>query len=163
MDDELTAAVWRIKYRLLWIKPEPGELRLEDGLVTFTSEDREVFCAPLMDVRASFPMVIFPIPSFGVGVKLTVHGETYRLAFVWWQYMGWGATPNYGGGGTILGSTWSIVSKDFKPARASVRQWRTALGQPAEGALQTRCLECGAEAAEAAQVCARCGAPATAP
>lgn len=147
MEDKLTAAVWRIRYRILWIKPEPGVLHLEDGLLTFnladadvmadhellslTSADRNsVFRAPLKEVRASFPKVIFPIPSFGVGVKLAVQGETYWLSFVWWQYMGWGASPNYGGGGTSFGPTWSIALKDFKPARAAVRQWRAALEQP---------------------------------
>jgi hypothetical protein len=147
MDDELTAAVWRIRYRILWIKPEPGVLHLEDGLLTFnladadvmadhellslTSADRNsVFRAPLKEVRASFPWIIFPIPYFGVGVKLAVHGETYRLSFMWWKYEGWKASSNYGGGGTSFGPSWEISDKDFKPARATVRQWRAALEQP---------------------------------
>lgn len=130
MDDELKAAVCRIRYRILWIKSEPGELRLEDGLVAFTSEYRDlVFRAPLEEVKASFPRVIFPIPYFGVGVKLAVHGENYRLSFVRVQYVGWTSSPGSGG----FGPTWSISVKDFKPARAAVRQWRAAFEQPANG------------------------------
>lgn len=135
MGDELTAAAWRVRYRImyLWIASEPGELRLEDGLLAFRSEDRGlVFRAPLAEVRASFPKLIFPIPCFGVGVKLAVHGETYRLSFVWWRYTGWGTTP--GGGGSIgIGPTWSIPVKAFRPARAIVRQWRAVLEKPANG------------------------------
>src|SRR5260370_1367795 len=54
MDDKLaTPACW-IRNRILWIKSESGELRLEGGLVTFTSGARgSVFRAPLEDVRAS--------------------------------------------------------------------------------------------------------------
>jgi ATP-dependent Zn protease len=51
------------------------------------------------------------------------------------------------------------------PVSAAVQPWTVAvIADPDTQALnghnnQMRCLECGAEAAEAAQVCARCGAP----
>lgn len=38
-------------------------------------------------------------------------------------------------------------------------QQRSLAADPAAGAVQIRCLECGAENAEATEVCARCGAP----
>ena len=38
-------------------------------------------------------------------------------------------------------------------------QQRSVAADPAAGAVQIRCLECGAENAEATAVCARCGAP----
>ena len=52
---------------------------------------------------------------------------------------------------------------------AQVSGWREApaaepesrAADPAAEAVQIRCLECGAESADATQVCARCGAPAT--
>jgi hypothetical protein len=61
-----------------WGKFEPGELRLEDGRITFTSQERGlVFQAPVQEVRASFPKMYF-----GVTAKLAVGGKTYRLWFV---------------------------------------------------------------------------------
>src|SRR5260370_7742843 len=111
-------------------EPEPGELRLEGGLVAFTSENSGlVFRAPLEDVRDSFPKVIFPITYFGVGVKLAVHGTTYRLSFLPVQYLGSKPIPNYSGG-TSFGPTWSFSGKDFKPPKAALRQWRAALHKP---------------------------------
>lgn len=44
-------------------------------------------------------------------------------------------------------------------ARAHAAQQRSVAADPAAGAVQIRCLECGAESAEATEVCARCGAP----
>ncbi len=127
MDDELATPACRIRFRIVWMKSESGELRLESGRVTFTSENgRSVFSAPLEEVRASFPKVIFPIPCFGGGVKLAVHGKTYRLSFVPVQYAGWTNSPCGG-----FGPTWSMSLKDFKPAKAAVRQWRAALEKPA--------------------------------
>ena len=95
-----------------------------------------------------FPKVTFFafIPFFDAGIKLTVGGSTYRLSLVPYEYSRWG-------------SQWSFSGKDVKQGRAAVRQWRAALGQPAKGVLRTRCRECGAEMAGAAQVCARCGTP----
>ncbi len=135
MDDELATPACRIRFRIVWMKSESGELRLESGRVAFTSENgRSVFSAPLEEVRASFPKVIFPIPCFGSGVKLAVHGKTYRLSFVPVQYIGWTNSPGGGGfGGGGFGPTWSMSLKDFKPARAAVRQWRAALEKPANG------------------------------
>ena len=110
------------------MKSEPGELRLEDGLITFTSKDRGlVFRAPLEKVRASFPKLYF-----GIGAKLAVHGKTYRLSFAPVQYHGWTASSDLKGG-TSYGPTWSIAREDVGPARAAVQQWRTALEQPMNG------------------------------
>ncbi len=46
-------------------------------------------------------------------------------------------------------------------ARPHAAQQRSVAADPAAGAVQIRCLECGAESAEATEVCARCGAPAS--
>ncbi len=91
----------------------------------------------LKEVRISFPRVIFPIPYFGVGVKLAVYGKTYRLSFVPMQYIGWtnsssGSSSGVGG----FGPTWSFSGKDFKPARAAVQQWRATLEKPTNGGHQ---------------------------
>jgi len=129
----------------------PRALYLEDGFIAFTLDDGSlVFRAPLQEVRASFPKVTFLvfIPLFGIGINLASGGNTYRLSFV---------PFGYGSVGGRMG--WTFGWGDVKQARATVRQWRAVLGQPAKEPLQLRCLECGAETAEAAQVCARCGAP----
>lgn len=135
MDDKLaTPACW-IRNRILWIKSESGELRLEGGLVTFTSGARgSVFRAPLEEVRASFPKVFFPVPAFGIGIKVAVHGKTYRLSFVRVQYVGWRSSPGGGvGGGGGFGPTWSVSREDVKPAKAAVLQWRAVFEQPTSG------------------------------
>ena len=146
MDDKLATPAYQIK--LAFLIGKPGELRLEDGFIAFTSGDRLVFRASLPEVRTSFPKVTFFafIPFFDAGIKLTVGGNTYRLSFVPYEYSRWG-------------SQWWFSGEDVKQGRAAVRQWRAVLGQPANEALRTRCRECGAEMAGAAQVCARCGTP----
>jgi hypothetical protein len=54
MDGELATPAWRIRNRILWLRFEPGELRLEGRLAAFTLENGSlVFRAPLEDVRAS--------------------------------------------------------------------------------------------------------------
>src|SRR5258707_14833207 len=94
MGGELATPASRIKFRVLWMKFEPGKLYLKDGLIAFTSDAHGLlFRAPLDEVRASFPKVIFPVPYFGTGVKLAVNGKTYRFSlmrnFVQEQYIGW--------------------------------------------------------------------------
>ena len=113
---------------------EPGELRLKDGLIAFTSSRGLLFRAPLDEVRASFPKVILPVPYFGIGVKLTVNSKTYRLSFmrnfVQSQYLGWKADSYVSESGISIGPTWRITRKDAEPAKTAVRQWRAALEQP---------------------------------
>jgi DivIVA domain-containing protein len=46
-------------------------------------------------------------------------------------------------------------------ARAHAARQRSTAADPAAGAVQITCLECGADSAEATEVCARCGAPAS--
>jgi len=157
MDDRLATPAYQVNSFIIGQhRIEPGELCLEDGLIAFTSEgDRLVFRAPLPEVRASFPKVIFPaipIPFFGVAIKLTIRGSTYLLSFVRVRYEREGSWSN-------SRSSWFFSWEDFEPARAAVRQWRAALGQPTTVTLRKRCLECGAETAAAAQVCVQCGAP----
>ena len=146
MDDKLATLAYQIK--LAFLIGKPGELRLEDGFIAFTSGGRLVFRASLPEVRTSFPKVTFFafIPFFEAGIKLTVRGNTYRLSFVPYEYSRWG-------------SQWWFSGEDVKQGRAAVRQWRAVLGQPTNEALRTRCRECEAEMAGAAQVCARCGTP----
>ncbi|HEV2256557.1 MAG TPA: DivIVA domain-containing protein [Streptosporangiaceae bacterium] len=52
---------------------------------------------------------------------------------------------------------------DQAGARAHAARLRSVAADQAAGAVRIRCLECGAENAEAAEVCARCGAPASYP
>jgi hypothetical protein len=107
-----------------WGKFEPGELRLEGGLVAFRSQERGlVFQAPLQEVRASFPKLYL-----GAGAKLAVGGKTYRLWFVPLQSMagevdrGYGDEPDR----TVVAGNKMLLG-DFGPARAAVRRWRAAL------------------------------------
>ena len=71
--------------------------------------------------------VFFLIPVPGTGINLTVAGTTYWLWLVPFD-SGWGWMP--GGSGGSYGQTWSFAMSDIKPARARVRQWRAAFGQP---------------------------------
>jgi hypothetical protein len=134
MGGELSTPACQIKSRVLWMKFEPGWLQLKDGLIVFKSEARGLlFRAPLAEVRASFPKVIFPVPYFGTGVKLAVNGKTYRLSFMrnfmQSQYIGWTGDNSWSRGS---GPTWSITREDAEPAKAAVQQWRTALGLPTD-------------------------------
>ena len=160
MDDRLVTLTY---LRRSALKTGAWELRLEDGVISVTPQDGHLlFRAPLEEVHATFPKFIwlFPpgFPVFGIGMNLTFGGTTYRLSFVGVEYE---AKARFTGVGGVMasGPSWSVSLKDFKPARAAVRQWRAALAQPTKGALRPRCLECGAETTAAAQVCARCGAP----
>jgi hypothetical protein len=124
MDDKLATPASQLKFRILFSRP--GELRLEDGFIAFTSGGGDlVFRAPLQEARASFPKVtsFFGIPTFGTGINLAAGGNTYRFSFLPYKY-GWGSVP--GGGGIGLG--WSFSGQDVKQGRAAVRQWRAALG-----------------------------------
>jgi hypothetical protein len=114
MDDKLATPASQLKFRILLGKP--GELRLEDGFIAFTSGDGDlVFRAPLQEARASFPKatiaVWLPIP--GIGINLAVGGNTYRFMLL---------QHEVGHGGFEF--SW----QDLKQARAAVRQWRAALG-----------------------------------
>jgi hypothetical protein len=125
-----TQACWIIN-RILWGRPEPGELRLEGGIVTFTSDGHGlVFRSPLAQVRASFPRVFPPFLHSSIGVKLTVRGKTYRLVFAWAEYRGWQLRP---GGDISFGPRWSIAREGVKPAQAAVQQWRAALEKSTNG------------------------------
>ena len=161
MDDKLATPAHQVNSFNMAHRTVSGELRLEEGFIAFTSEDgRLVFRAPLQEVRASFPKAIFlvpPIPYFGIGIKLTIHGNSYLLSFV--------PVTHEIEGSRLRGyeSNMSVSSEDIKPARAAVRQWRAALSQPTKVAPPTRCRECGAETVAAARVCAQCGAPLSAP
>jgi hypothetical protein len=133
MGGELSTPACQIKSHVLWMKFEPGWLQLKDGLIAFKSEARGLlFRAPLAEVRASFPNVIFPVPYFGTGVKLAVNDRTYRLSFirnfVQSQYIGWTSDSLGAEGSTSFGPTWVITREDAKPAKAAVQQWRAALG-----------------------------------
>jgi hypothetical protein len=134
MDGELSTPACQIKSHVLWMKFEPGWLQLKDGHIAFKSEARGlIFRTPLDEVRASFPKVIFPVPYFGTGVTLAVNGKTYRLSFMHYfvqtQYMGWTGSSSWSPG---IGPTWRITREDAEPAKAAVRQWRAALGLPAD-------------------------------
>jgi hypothetical protein len=126
MVGELTT---RARWRRFW-QSEPGELRLEGGLVSFTSDDRgPVFRAPLEEVRASFPKVLFP--DFGVGIKLAVHGKTYRLSFARGHVV-WTAPGGRGSGGGF-GPGLEFPGEDTVLARAVVQRWRAALEKATNG------------------------------
>jgi hypothetical protein len=136
MDGQLATPARQLKFRVLRMTSERGELRLKDGLITFTSDARGLlFRAPLDEVRASFPKLIFPVPYFGIGVKLTVNGKTYRLSFMrnsaQSRYLGWKADSYPSEGGTSIGPTWLITRPDTEPAKAAVRQWRAAFERQA--------------------------------
>jgi hypothetical protein len=114
-----------------WGKFEPGELRLEDGRIAFTSQERGlVFQATVQEVRASFPKLYF-----GVAAKLAVGGKTYRLWFVPMKSMAGERESEFGEGRdrTVVAGN-KMLLKDFGPAKAAVRQWRAALSSamPAE-------------------------------
>jgi hypothetical protein len=113
-----------------WGKFEPGELRLEDGRIAFTSQERGlVFQAPAQEVRASFPKMYF-----GVAAKLAVRGKAYRLWFVPMESMAGEREREFGEGRdrtVVAGNAFAL--SDVGPARAAVRQWRAALSRSTHG------------------------------
>jgi len=114
MDDKLVTPASQLKFRILLGKP--GELRLEDGFIAFTSGNGDlVFRAPLQEARASFPKVTLFVflPLFGIGINLAVGGNTYRFLLLPYDYA-WGH--------------WEFSWQELKQGRAAVRQWRAALG-----------------------------------
>lgn len=118
-----------MKFRILFSKP--GELRLEDGFIAFTSGDGDlVFRAPLQEARASFPKVTFfgPIPLFGTGINLALGGNTYRFSLLPYEYGPLSSIPGHHE--ATGGLAWSFTWADLKQGRAAVRQWRAALGLP---------------------------------
>src|SRR5260370_29800533 len=124
------------------------ELLLEDGVITVTPQDGHLlFRAPLEEVHATFPKFIwlFPpgFPVFGIGMNLTFGGTTYRLSFVGVEYE---AKARFTGVDGVMasGPSWSVSLKDFKPARAAVRQWRAALPHPTQRAPGPLCIVCAA-------------------
>jgi hypothetical protein len=61
-----------------WTQYDPGELRLSDGMVTFTSKHLgQLFQAPAGQVRAQYPW-----PYFGAGLTVIVDGNRYRIWFI---------------------------------------------------------------------------------
>src|SRR5262245_20601903 len=132
MDAELDTPAAQIKFG---IQPgKPGKLRLEDGFIAFTLGDGSlVFDAPLQEVRASFPKVMFFVgllPLFGTGINLVVGGNAYRLWFVPFEYKRWGRVPGSDATGSASwGQHWSFSSQDVKQGKTAVRQWRAAFGQ----------------------------------
>ena len=113
--DSLTTPACQVRFG--FIPSKPGELRLAEGLVTLTINGEQVFRVSPGEMRAAFPRVTFlaGIPLPGTGINLTVAGTTYRLSLAPFGYDG---------------QTWSVAFSDIKPARARVRQWRAAFGQP---------------------------------
>ena len=118
--DSLTTPACRLSFG--FIPSKPGELRLAEGLVTLTINGEQVFRVSPGEVRAAFPWVtfLFLIPLPGTGINLTVAGTTYRLSLVPFDY-----GPSGGGG-----KAWDVAFSDIQPAKARVRQWRAAFGQP---------------------------------
>ncbi len=99
-----------------WAQYDPGELRLSDGMVTFTSKHLgQLVQAPVTQVGARYPW-----PYFGAGLTLMVNGKRYRIWFLPFRTVisTMGDTP-----GHALASDLSAV----KPARAATAQWRAAL------------------------------------
>jgi hypothetical protein len=74
-DDDYASYVWRL---IGTFRTEAGWLDLTAGHLRYTTPYREVFDISLAEVKD----VIWPWYYFGGGVKLTVHGEQYRLSFV---------------------------------------------------------------------------------
>ncbi len=74
MTDALTSPVWLTKGRIG--TPSPGTLELAEGRISFTDREGKVFDAPVADVKASFPRYYL-----GLGFKLAVAGETYKVYF----------------------------------------------------------------------------------
>ena len=103
--------------------------------------------------RRVFHMVLgIPVVVIGVGVLV---GDAAGLAY---PLSSWAR----GDGGV---STWDSI---WMAAVGLLVTWlgirpESVAAAPAAEAVQIRCLECGAESADATQVCARCGAPAVGP
>ena len=114
-----------------WGPIRPGELRLSDGVVTFTAYDagragslrtgsqpEPEFSAPAGAVRVRSPRLYF-----GLGLKLIVEGKRYRLWFV-------GLTSAAGESmmdGTAIVAGNAFETREIGPARAATRAWRAAL------------------------------------
>lgn len=135
MDAELATQVHWIRNRILW-KSESCWLLLEGGLVVLTSQDhRLIFRAPLAEVRASFPKMLFPFLYASMFAILTVRGQTYRLSFApSMRYLGWKATSDPLGG-TSFGPSSAVSDKDVQQAKYDVQAWRAALERPPNGAI----------------------------
>jgi hypothetical protein len=107
------------------MKTGPGELRLEDGFIGFTSRDGGlVFRAPTQDVQVSFPkwMILpplFPLP--GIGIELVVDHNPYRLSFMGVRYT---TGVDFDSGDVSLGpgqQNWSFTWPDVAAGRATTK------------------------------------------
>ena len=98
---------------------DPGELRLSDGTVTFTSKHLgQLFQAPVTQVAARYPW-----PYFGAGLTLIVASQRYRIWFIPFYT----SYTTMGEGAPTRALTFNI--RDVKPAKAATAQWRAALSQ----------------------------------
>ena len=113
-----------------WGPVRPGELRLSEGVVTFTAYDagragsrtgsqpEPEFSAPAGAVRVRFPRLYF-----GLGLKLIVEGKRYRLWFVGLRSAAGESTMD----GTAIVAGNAFETREIGPARAATCAWRAAL------------------------------------
>src|SRR5215471_8723254 len=98
---------------------DPGELRLSEDMVTFTSDYLgQLFHAPVTQVEVRYPW-----PYFGTGLTLIVADKRYRIWFI----------PFYTKLTTFTDGTpahaLTFNFKDVKPAKAATAQWQAVLSR----------------------------------
>ena len=98
---------------------DPGELRLSEGMLMFTSRHfGQLFHAPATQVEVRYPW-----PYFGTGLTLIVAGKRYRIWFI----------PFYTSltaiDGGVPGHALTFNFRDVTPAKAATAQWRAVLSQ----------------------------------
>lgn len=76
MGQSINSKVWRIHGT--FSVGEPGILILDEGKVSFISEQGEEFNVPLSEIKE----VKWPFLQFGLGFNATVNGTKYKFTFM---------------------------------------------------------------------------------
>lgn len=105
---------------LLWGSVTEGQLTLSNGTLTLTRLGDPVFSVPVGEARFRIPKLYF-----GLGMKLSVRGESYRPWFV----------PSLINVSGVSSDGAQLISEfdtsDMSPARDVVRKWEAALSTQA--------------------------------
>lgn len=121
MDTEIISIVWRLHDPLALTGNEIGLLKLSEGMVSFTDEEKEVFNVPLVAVTH----VNWPFYEIGLCFTAVINEKKYRFIF---SNPDKSATENIAGkiiGDVAISSLIAIDSiRDITDGRNEAKKWK---------------------------------------